>query len=194
MYDRDQKQQQQQQPAPASSDAVGTADSEAPTYLRAVTSNKARDSAAAAKRADDRIVAQAVEILERRLERGVALTDPTIAGQFCAAKIRHFEREVFGVLFLDNRHRMVAFEILFYGTIDGAEVHPREVARAALRHNCAAIIVTHNHPSGSTEPSAADRAVTLRLRDALAMLEIRLLDHFIIGDGPATSLAARGWV
>ena len=77
---------------------------------------------------------------------------------------------------------------------DGAEVYPREVARAALRHNAAAIIVTHNHPSGSTEPSAADRAVTLHLRDALAMLEIRLLDHFIIGDGPAISLAARGWI
>ena len=98
------------------------------------------------------------------------------------------------MLFLDNRHRLLAFDILFYGTIDGAEVYPREVARAALRHNAAAIIVTHNHPSGSTEPSAADRAVTLRLRDALAMLEIRLLDHFIVGDGPATSLAARGWV
>ena len=194
MYDRDQEQQQQQQPAPASSDAVGTADREAPAYLRAVTSNDAQAAERAAKQAEDCIVAQAVEILERRLERGVALTDPTIAGQFCAAKIRHFEREVFGVLFLDNRHRMLAFEILFYGTIDGAEVYPREVARAALRHNAAAIIVTHNHPSGSTEPSAADRAVTLRLRDALAMLEIRLLDHFIIGDGPATSLAARGWV
>ena len=194
MYDRDQKQQQKQQPAPASSDAVGTADSEAPTYLRAVTSNEARDSEAAAKRADDCIVAQAVEILERRLERGAALTDPTMAGQFCAGKLRHYEREVFGVLFLDNRHRMVAFEILFYGTIDGAEVHPREVARAALRHNAAAIIVTHNHPSGSSEPSAADRAVTQRLRAALAMLDIRLLDHFIIGDGPATSLAARGWI
>ena len=98
------------------------------------------------------------------------------------------------MLFLDNRHRLLAFDILFYGTIDGAEVYPREVARAALRHNAAALIVTHNHPSGSTEPSAADRAVTLRLRDALAMLEIRLLDHFIVGDGPATSLAARGWV
>ena len=194
MYDRDQKQQQQQQPAPASSDAVGTADREAPAYLRAVTSNDAQAAERAAKQAEDCIVAQAVEILERRLERGVALTDPNIAGQFCAAKIRHYEREVFGVLFLDNRHRMVAFEILFYGTIDGAEVYPREVARAALRHNAAAVIVTHNHPSGSTEPSAADRAVTLRLRDALAMLEIRLLDHFIIGDGPATSLAARGWI
>ena len=194
MVDRDQEQQQQQQPAPASSDAVGTADREAPAYLRAVTSNDAQAAERAAKQAEDCIVAQAVEILERRLERGVALTDPTIAGQFCAGKIRHYEREVFGVLFLDNRHRMVAFEILFYGTIDGAEVYPREVARAALRHNAAAIIVTHNHPSGSTEPSAADRAVTLRLRDALAMLEIRLLDHFIIGDGPATSLAARGWI
>ena len=194
MYDRDQEQQQQQQPAPASSDAVGTADSEAPTYLQTVAPSDTWASERAAKQAEDCIVAQAVEILERRLERGVALTDPSIAGQFCAAKIRHYEREVFGVLFLDNRHRLLAFDILFYGTIDGAEVYPREVARAALRHNAAAIIVTHNHPSGSTEPSAADRAVTLRLRDALAMLEIRLLDHFIVGDGPATSLAARGWV
>ena len=194
MYDRDQEQQQQQQPAPASSDAVGTADSEAPTYLRTVAPSDTRASERTTKQAEDCIVAQAVEILERRLERGIALTDPSIAGQFCAAKIRHYEREVFGVLFLDNRHRLLAFDILFYGTIDGAEVYPREVARAALRHNAAAIIVTHNHPSGSTEPSAADRAVTLRLRDALAMLEIRLLDHFIVGDGPATSLAARGWV
>ena len=194
MVNRDQKQQQQQQPAPASSDAVGTADREAPAYLRAVTNNDAQAAERTAKQAEDCIVAQAVEILERRLERGAALTDPTMAGQFCAGKLRNYEREVFGVLFLDNRHRLLAFEILFYGTIDGAEVHPREVARAALRHNAAAIIVTHNHPSGSTEPSAADRAVTQRLRDALAMLDIRLLDHFIIGDGPATSLAARGWI
>ena len=122
------------------------------------------------------------------------MTDPAVAGQFCSGKIRHFEREVFGVLFLDNRHRLLAFEILFFGTLDGAEVYPREVARAALRHNAAAIIVAHNHPSGSSEPSAADRAVTLRLRDALALLEIRLLDHFVIGDGTPTSLAARGWV
>ena len=194
MYDRDQEQQQQQQPAPASSDAVGTADSEAPTYLRTVAPSGTRAAERAVKQAEDCIVAQAAEILERRLERGAAMTDPSIAGQFCAAKIRHYEREVFGVLFLDNRHRLLAFDILFYGTIDGAEVYPREVARAALRHNAAAIIVTHNHPSGATEPSAADRAVTLRLRDALAMLDIRLLDHFIVGDGPATSLAARGWV
>jgi DNA repair protein RadC len=161
-----------------------------PTYLR----SRKRGSNTASKCSEDAIVAQAVEILERRLERGAAMTDPAAAGQYCSARIRHFDREVFGVLFLDNRHRLLAFELLFQGTLDGAEVYPREVARAALRHNAAAIIVCHNHPSGSTEPSAADRAVTLRLRDALALLEVRLLDHFVVGEGQATSLAARGWV
>jgi DNA repair protein RadC len=179
MYDRDQQHQQQQQPAPASSEAVG----------------EANEGYAVGDRVEeDRIVARGVEIMERRLERGAAMTDPRVAGHYCAGKLRAFDREVFGVLFLDTRHRMIGFELMFYGTIDGAEVYPREVARAALRLNAAAIIVCHNHPSGSTEPSAADRAVTLRLRDALAMLEIRLLDHFVIGEGPPTSLAARGWV
>jgi DNA repair protein RadC len=101
---------------------------------------------------------------------------------------------VFAGLFLDNRHRAIAFEELFRGTLDGAEVYPREVLKRCLAHNAAALIVGHNHPSGSCEPSAADRAVTLRLRDALAMVEIRLLDHFVVGDGPPCSLAARGWV
>lgn len=143
---------------------------------------------------EDAIVAKATAILQRRLERGAAMTDPLIAGQYCAGQLRSLEREVFAAMFLDNRHRLIAFEVLFTGTVDGAEVYPREVARAALRHNAVALIIAHNHPSGSSEPSAADRAVTLRLRDALALLEIRLLDHFVIGDGPATSLAARGWV
>ncbi len=156
--------------------------------------DQSRDYAMIDPADEDRIVALGTAILERRLERGVAMTDPAVAGHFCAGKLRDFDREVFGVLFLDSRHRLLGFEILFYGTIDGAEVYPREVARAALRMNAAAMIVCHNHPSGSNEPSAADRALTLRLRDALAMLEIRLLDHFVIGDGPPTSLAARGWV
>jgi DNA repair protein RadC len=179
MVDRDQQHQQQHQPAPASSEAVGEA---------------SEGYVVGDRIAEDRIVALGVAIMERRLERGAAMTDPQVAGNYCAGKLREFDREVFGVLFLDSRHRMVGFELLFFGTIDGAEVYPREVARAALRLNAAALIICHNHPSGSTEPSAADRAVTLRLRDALAMLEIRLLDHFIIGDGPPTSLAARGWV
>jgi DNA repair protein RadC len=89
---------------------------------------------------------------------------------------------------------VIAYEELFQGTLDGAEVHPREVVRRALGHNAAAVIVAHNHPSGNPEPSAADRAVTLRLKQALALVELRLLDHFVIGDGPPVSLAARGWV
>jgi DNA repair protein RadC len=128
------------------------------------------------------------------LERGEALTDPARAGEYFARRLRGLPHEVFAALFLDNRHRAIAFEELFRGTLDGAEVHPREVLKRALAHNAAALMVGHNHPSGSSEPSAADRAVTLRLRDALALAEIRLLDHFVIGDGPPCSLAARGWL
>ncbi len=109
-------------------------------------------------------------------------------------RLRPRPHEVFAALFLDNRHRALAFEELFRGSIDGAEVHPRELVRRALAHNAAAVIVGHNHPSGNAEPSTADRAVTLRLRDALALVQIRLLDHFVIGDGPPVSLAARGWM
>jgi len=132
--------------------------------------------------------------LAANLARGEALTDPARAGEYFARRLRGLPHEVFAGLFLDNRHRAIAFEELFRGTIDGAEVYPREVLKRCLAHNAAALIVGHNHPSGSSEPSGADRAVTLRLRDALAMVEIRLLDHFVIGDGAPCSLAARGWI
>jgi DNA repair protein RadC len=128
------------------------------------------------------------------LERGEALTDPGSAGRYFAQRLRGHPQEVFAALFMHTRHRALAFEELFRGTVDGAEVHPREVVRRALAHNAAAIIVGHNHPSGSTEPSAADRAVTARLKQSLALVDIRLLDHFVIGDGAPVSLAARGWV
>ena len=128
------------------------------------------------------------------LERGEALADPGAAGRYFAQRLRGHPSEVFAALFLDTRHRALAFEELFRGTVDGAEVHPREVVRRALAHNAAAIIVGHNHPSGSAEPSAADRAVTARLKQSLALVDIRLLDHFVIGDGAPVSLAARGWV
>ena len=128
------------------------------------------------------------------LQRGAALTDPAAAGRYFARKLRQQPCEVFAVLFLDTRHRSLAFEELFRGTVDGAEVHPREVARRALALNAAAVIVGHNHPSGNPEPSAADRAVTTRLKQALALVDVRLLDHFVIADGPPVSLAARGWV
>ena len=132
--------------------------------------------------------------LSADLERGAALSDPQAAGRYFAQRLRGLPHEVFAALFLDNRHRSIAFEELFRGTLDGAEVHPREVVRRALAHNAAAVIVGHNHPSGNREPSAADRAVTARLKQALSLVDLRLLDHFVIADGPPVSLAARGWV
>jgi DNA repair protein RadC len=128
------------------------------------------------------------------LERGEMLGDPGAAGRYFARRLRHQPQEIFAALFLDTRHRALAFEEMFRGTIDGAEVHPREIARRALAHNAAAVIVGHNHPSGNPEPSAADRAVTARLKQALALVDVRLLDHFVIADGPPVSLAGRGWV
>ena len=128
------------------------------------------------------------------LERGEAMTDPSAAGRYFAQRLRGQPQEIFAALFMDTRHRALAFEELFRGTVDGAEVHPREVARRALAYNAAAVIVGHNHPSGNPEPSAADRAVTARLKQALALVDVRLLDHFVVADGPPVSLAARGWV
>lgn len=143
-------------------------------------------------------LAAALELGQRHLaaglERGEAMTDPHAAGRYFALKLRAQPREVFAALFLDTRHRALAFEELFSGSVDAAEVHPREVVRRALAHNAAAVIVGHNHPSGNPEPSAADRAVTARLKEALALVDVRLLDHFVIADGPPVSLAARGWV
>lgn len=130
--------------------------------------------------------------LGHRLERGDAMADPGQAGDYLARKLRALPYEVFACLFLDTRHRVIAYEELFRGTLDGAEVHPREVARRCLALNAAAVIFGHNHPSGSPEPSTADRAVTSRLKQALALVEVRVLDHFIIGDGSPASMARQG--
>ena len=107
------------------------------------------------------------------------------------ARLRDNPAEVFACLFLDNRHRVIAYEELFRGTIDGASVHPREVVKRALHFNTAAVILAHNHPSGIAEPSQADERITQRLKDALALVDIRLLDHMIIGDD-VVSFAERG--
>ena len=143
-------------------------------------------------------LAGALELGQRHLasalERGVTLTDPQAAGRYFAQRLRGQPHEVFAALFLDTRHRAIAFEEMFRGGLDGAEVHPREVVRRALALNAAAVIVGHNHPSGNPEPSAADRAVTARLKQALGLVDLRLLDHFVVGDGAPVSLAARGWV
>ena len=130
--------------------------------------------------------------LHEDLQHSETLSSPADTRRFLQAKLRHYPFEVFACLFLDNRHRVIVFEELFRGTIDGASVHPREVVRRALEHNAAALILAHNHPSGVSEPSDADRRITQRLRDALALMDIRLLDHFVIGDGEPVSLAERG--
>src|SRR6201999_615171 len=122
------------------------------------------------------------------LQTGPALESPDTARGFLLAQLRDRPYEVFCCLHLDTRHRLIAFEELFRGTIDGASVHPREVVRQALARNAAAVILAHNHPSGIAEPSQADEIITTRLRDALALVEIRLLDHLIIGDGCCVSL------
>ncbi|MCF6262139.1 MAG: DNA repair protein RadC [Xanthomonadales bacterium] len=130
--------------------------------------------------------------LKEQLQRQAALSDPENTRNYLISLLRDRRREVFLALYLDNRHRVICHEELFKGTIDGAAVYPRVVAERALSHNAAAIIVAHNHPSGVSEPSSADEAITRRLRDALALLDIRLLDHFVIGDGRPVSLAERG--
>ena len=144
------------------------------------------------------VLAAALELgtrhLGQQLQRGEALADPAQAGDYFARKLRALPHEVFACLFLDTRHRVIAYEELFRGTLDGSEVHPREVARRCLAHNAAAVLFGHNHPSGNPEPSAADRAVTARLKQTLALVEVRVLDHFIVGDGAPTSMAQRGWV
>lgn len=142
----------------------------------------------------DAILEAARSVVDQRMQRGASFVDPKASGEFFQAKLAGLEREVFAVAMLDTRHRLIEYVELFQGTIDGAEVHPREVVRQALRRNAAAVVVVHNHPSGSAEPSAADRAVTTRLKQALALVDIRLLDHCIVGARQTTSLAAMGLV
>lgn len=132
--------------------------------------------------------------LKSNLSRGQALTSPEMTRKYLASELRHRPHEVFCALMLDTRHRVISFEELFTGTIDSAHVHPRVVVERALARRAAAVIVAHNHPSGVAEPSQADLAITRRLRDALGLVDIRLLDHFIVGDGEVVSLAERGLV
>lgn len=132
--------------------------------------------------------------LRAEITRGRTLGSPTEAGDYFRAWLRASPSERFAALFLDNRHRIIAEEVLFEGSIDHAAVHPRTVVQRAIAANAAAVVVAHNHPSGVAEPSAADRHLTAQLKQALALVDVRLLDHFVVGDGPAVSMAERGWV
>jgi len=129
---------------------------------------------------------------EESLPAGVAIKSPADTEAFLLSKLRHLGHELFCCLYLDNRHRVLRFDEMFRGTIDGTSVYPREVVKEALAVNAAAVILAHNHPSGVAEPSQADERITRRVKSALDLVDIRLLDHLVIGDGTSTSLASRG--
>lgn len=143
----------------------------------------------------DEIVATAKKLITKRFNRKFdVLSSPEMTRDFLILHLAPAEQEIFAVIFMDNRHRVIAYEPMFYGTIDGTSVHPREIAKRALQHNAAAIIVAHNHPSGEPEPSQSDRNLTRRLVDTLALLDIRVLDHHVIGGETTISFAERGWI
>ena len=152
-----------------------------------------RDERGDTRRASsEQILAAARGIMSRRVRRGASMSSPRLVKDFLSLKLGALEHEMFCVLLLDKRHRLIEFVELFRGTIDGATVHPREVVKLALAKNAAALVLAHPHPSGVAEPSQADELITQRLKDALSLVDIRVLDHVIIAGGVAVSLAERG--
>lgn len=145
--------------------------------------------------AAQRTIRRALTLLEQQLrEPGVAFTSTSAVRDWLRLQMSLLEREEFTLLWLDNQHRLITRETLFKGTINSTEVHAREVVKSGLRHNAAAAILAHNHPSGSAEPSRTDRLITLRLKEALTLVDIRLLDHLVVGGMDIVSFAERGWL
>ena len=132
--------------------------------------------------------------LAERMRQKTALENPQVVRDYLKAMLRHEPHEVFGCLFLDSKHQVLTFEALFRGSIDNTAVHPREVVKRSLANNAAAVILCHNHPSGNSDPSQADRLLTKRLQKALELIDVRVLDHFIVGDGEPLSMAECGWM
>ena len=141
---------------------------------------------------DDHVIAAALQILERRARSDSALSSPAAVRDFLRLHLHGLEREIFTALFLDAQHRVAAVEDLFAGTLTQTSVYPREVVKAALRHNAAAVIFAHNHPSGVAEPSHADEILTRSLKQALALVDIQVFDHFVIAGSGSLSFAERG--
>lgn len=142
---------------------------------------------------EHQILEKAVEILESRLVSGDAFTRPNDTKAFLRCKLGKYEREVFGVMLLNNQHQLIELTELFFGTVDSASVYPREVVKLVLEKNASAVIFAHNHPSGDSNPSQADRRITERLKDALALVDVRVLDHIVVGSD-CVSFAERGWL
>ena len=143
--------------------------------------------------ADD-ILEAARQVIDRKMRRGAEFTSPAAVKEYLRAKLAGFEHEVFAVLFLDTQHRLIEYAEMFRGTIDSASVYPRELVKEALRLNAAAVIVSHNHPSGNPEPSRADEVLTQRLKEALALVDVRTLDHIMVAGGSTISFAERGLI
>jgi len=137
-------------------------------------------------------VTLALRVLALRHRTGRSLSDPEATRNYLRLRLADHRNEVFGGLFLDNRHRIIAMRELFQGTINGASIHPRVVVQQAMEVNAAAMVFFHNHPSGIAEPSHADEAITRRLKDALALVDVRVLDHFVVSAGESVSFAERG--
>jgi len=150
--------------------------------------------ASLSKTEKDSVVALALAVLKRRNRRGRTIRKPEDIKDFLRLQLSGRRNEAFGVIYLDTRHRLIEMAELFNGTVDGASVYPRVVVQKALEKNAAALILYHNHPSGVAEPSDADRTITVKLNNALDLVDIRLLDHLVVGDGRAVSMAERGWL
>ena len=134
----------------------------------------------------------AMKVLAIKHRAGRPLTNPEATRNYLRLRLADYQNEVFGAVFLNNRHRIITVRELFQGTIDGASIHPRVVVQQALSVNAAALVFYHNHPSGVAEPSHADEAITRRLRDALDLVDVRVLDHFVVSAGESVSFAESG--
>ena len=141
----------------------------------------------------DQVLEKAAEIVANRYLRGDVFTNPQATKDFLQYKMAGYERGVFAVLLLDNQHRLIEYKELFFGTIDAANVYPREVVKVVFNYNAAAVIFAHNHPSEIAKPSNADKQITQKLKDALALIDIRVLDHFVVGE-TCISFAERGYL
>ena len=140
------------------------------------------------------ILRMAQQLAMSRLSKGRALTEPKQVFSHLQTLLQYHEHEVFALLLLDTKHRIIGFQELFRGTLDGASVYPREVVKIALEHNAAAVVLVHNHPSGDPEPSQADRTLTTTLKNALNMIGTKTLDHIVVGHEGCVSLAERGYL
>jgi DNA repair protein RadC len=140
----------------------------------------------------DQILDAARQVIDQKMQRGAAFTSPLLVKEYLVTKLSGFEHEVFAVLFLDSQHRLIEYIEMFRGTIDSASVYPREVIKEALRCNAGAVILAHNHPSGNPEPSSADKTLTQRLKEALALVDVRTLDHVIVAGQATASFAEQG--